>query len=133
MSESNIVTGDNLTLENSRVIFVIDDDPIQTEMIKDYLKERYVFELKEYSDGESALEDLKKYKPEMIVLDYHLNSGNPKAKNGIEVLKEIKKNYPASKVIMFTGEDNINIASYLNIIWIACNLVICFNYRKTLF
>ena len=110
MSESNIITGDNLSLENSRHMFVIDDDPVQTEMIKDYLNERYVFTLKTYSDGEAALSDLVIFHPEMIVLDYHLNSNTPSAKNGIEVLKEIKKLSPATKVIMFTGEDNINVA-----------------------
>ncbi len=110
MGESNMVTGDNLTLENVRYLFVIDDDPIQTEMIKDYLKDRYVFDLKVYSDGELALAELDTYKPEMVVLDYHLNSNNPGAKNGIEVLKEIKKKSPSTKVIMFTGEDNINVA-----------------------
>lgn len=110
MSESNLVTGDNLTLENVRYMFIIDDDPIQTEMIKDYLKDRYVFDLKTYEDGETALNDLEKYKPEMIVLDYHLNANNPGAKNGIDVLKEIKKRSPEVKVIMFTGEDNINVA-----------------------
>jgi len=110
MSESNIVTGDNLTLENTRYVFVIDDDPIQTEMIKDYMKERYVFDLKVYTDGEAALKDVEKLKPEMVVLDYHLNSNNPGAKNGIEVLRQIKKLNPSTKVIMFTGEDNINVA-----------------------
>lgn len=110
MSESNIVTGDNLTLENARYVFVIDDDPIQTEMIRDYMKERYVFDLKVYSDGEAALKDVEKLKPEMAVLDYHLNSNNPGAKNGIEVLRQIKKISPSTKVIMFTGEDNINVA-----------------------
>ena len=110
MSESNLVTGDNLSLESTRFIFIIDDDPIQTEMIKDYLMERYVFNMKVYANGESALADIETLKPEMVVLDYHLNADNANAKNGIEVLKEIKRIHPASKVIMFTGEDNINIA-----------------------
>jgi len=110
MSESNIVTGDNLTLENVRYMFVIDDDPVQTEMIKDYLKERYVFELKTFADGESALAEVERLKPEMAVLDYHLNSNNASAKNGIDVLKEIKRLSPETRVIMFTGEDNINVA-----------------------
>lgn len=112
MSESlnNMMSGDNLTLENVRYVFVIDDDPIQTEMIKDYLKERYVFELKVYTDGETALKDVETLRPEMVVLDYHLNSNNQGAKNGIEVLRQIKKISPETKVIMFTGEDNINVA-----------------------
>ena len=37
---------ENIMLENVRFMFIIDDDPVQTEMIKDYLVERYIFELK---------------------------------------------------------------------------------------
>ena len=101
---------DNIMLEDVRFMFIIDDDPVQVEMIKDYLGERYVFELKVYENGEAALPDISLLKPEIVVLDYHLSSNNPSAKNGIEVLKEIKRLNPASKVIMFSGQDNIDIA-----------------------
>ena len=101
---------DNIMLEDSRHMFVIDDDPVQTEMIKDYLKDRYIFELKTYENGELAMPDIIKLKPEIVVLDYHLSSNNPQAKNGVEVLKEIKQASPTTKVIMFSAQDNINIA-----------------------
>lgn len=102
--------GENITLENVRFLYIIDDDPVQTEMIKDYVSERYVFQLKTYEDGESAMSDIESNKPEIIILDYHLSSSNPKAKNGIEILKDIKRVSPTTKVIMFSGQDNINIA-----------------------
>lgn len=101
---------DNIMLENVRYMFVIDDDPVQTAMISDYLKERYIFELKTYENGEDAMTDVSGLKPEIVVLDYHLNSSNSGAKNGIEILKDIKKLSPETKVIMFSGQDNINIA-----------------------
>lgn len=101
---------DNIMLEDVRYMFIIDDDPVQVEMIKDYLGERYVFELKVYENGEAALPDVERLKPEIVVLDYHLSSNNPGAKNGIEVLKEIKRIHPETKVIMFSGQDNIDIA-----------------------
>ena len=85
---------ENITLENVRLLYIIDDDPVQTEMIKDYVSERYIFTLKTYEDGESAMTDIETNKPEIIILDYHLSSSNPQAKNGIEILKEIKKNKP---------------------------------------
>lgn len=101
---------ENYMLENVRYMFVIDDDPIQTEMISDYLKERYIFELRKYETGEAAMHDIQTLKPEIVVLDYHLNSNSSESKNGIEVLKEIKKVSPQTKVIMFSAQDNINIA-----------------------
>jgi DNA-binding NtrC family response regulator len=104
------MASENYMLENVRYMFIIDDDPVQVEMIKDYLGERYIFELKVYEDGEKAMKDIETLKPEIVVLDYHLNSNNPNAKNGVEVLKEIKRINPPTKVIMFSGQDNIDIA-----------------------
>ena len=97
-------------IESARYIFVIEDDAIQTEMLKDYLTERYLLEVKTYTNGEDALNDVAKFKPEIVVLDYHLNSSNRAAKNGIEILKGIKAKNPESKVVMFSGEDNLNVA-----------------------
>ncbi|MEZ5046759.1 MAG: response regulator [Chitinophagaceae bacterium] len=104
------MANENYMLEDTRHMFIIDDDPVQTEMIKDYLGERYVFTLKVFADGESALTEVKNLKPEIVVLDYHLNANNPSAKNGIEILKEIKSINPSTKVVMFSAQDNINIA-----------------------
>ncbi|MBL7764650.1 MAG: response regulator [Chitinophagaceae bacterium] len=101
---------ENYMLEDKRFMFIVDDDPVQTEMIKDYLKDRYIFNLKTYDNGEDALKDITSLKPEIVVLDYHLNANDSKAKNGIEILKEIKKLNPGTKVIMFSAQDNINIA-----------------------
>ena len=97
--------------DETRKLYVIDDDPIQVEMIQDYIKDRYVFEVKAYGDGESAMDDIKKEHPEIIVLDYHLSSQKADAKNGIEVLKEINKVSPNTKVFMFSGKDDMAIAT----------------------
>ncbi len=102
---------DKALFDETRKLFVIDDDPIQVEMIQDYIKDRYVFEVKAYSDGESAMGDIKQLTPEIIVLDYHLSSQKADAKNGIEVLKEIGKVSPSSKVFMFSGKDDMTIAT----------------------
>ena len=101
---------ENITLDNVRYMFVIDDDPVQTEMIKDYLSERYIFEMKTFENGELAMSDIEKLTPEIVVLDYHLSANNKDAKNGIEILKEIRIKSPDTKVIMFSGQDNIDIA-----------------------
>jgi DNA-binding NtrC family response regulator len=101
---------ENYMLEDKRFMFVIDDDPVQVEMIKDYLKDRYIFDIRVFDSGEAAMELIQQLKPEIVVLDYHLNANNPGAKNGIEVLKQIKQINSQTKVIMFSAQDNINIA-----------------------
>jgi two-component system, OmpR family, response regulator len=99
-----------IELEHVRYMFIIDDDEFQREMIKDYMVERYLFEVKTYETGEAAYTDIKNLKPEIIVLDYHLNSHDSNAADGVAVLKEIKKLSPVTEVVMFTGEDKLDTA-----------------------
>lgn len=93
-----------------RFLFIVDDEPIQNEMLKDYLEDRYLYKVKMYESGEAALADMDLH-PEIVVLDYHLNSTDPSALNGIEVLKKIKDQHPDTQVIMLSGQDKISVAT----------------------
>jgi len=92
-----------------RYVFLVDDEPVQNEMLKDYLSERFLYELKTFESGEEALQDMN-LRPEIVILDYHLNNHLPDAKNGIDVLKEMKKISPETDVVMLSGQDKIDIA-----------------------
>jgi len=95
--------------QSTRYIFLVDDEPIQNEMLKDYISERFQYKIKTYEDGESAIKDLN-LDPEIIVLDFHLNSNKPNAQNGVEVLKKMKELRPAAQVIMLSGQDKLDVA-----------------------
>lgn len=95
--------------EQKRVIFLVDDEPIQNEMLKDYLSERFLYDIKVYDNGEEALQNLN-LNPEIVVLDYHLNAHRADAKNGVEILKEIKDKSPDTQVIILSGQDKIEVA-----------------------
>ncbi len=92
-----------------RYIFLVDDEPIQNEMLKDYLSERFLYEILIFDNGEEALQKIH-LNPEIIILDYHLSAHNPKAKNGVEILKEMKERAPDAQVIMLSGQDKIEVA-----------------------
>ena len=95
--------------QHKRFIYLIDDEPIQNEMLKDYLSERFLYDIKTFDNGEEALQNMQD-NPEIVVLDYHLNSERPNAKNGVEILKDIKEKYPDTQVIMLSGQDKIDVA-----------------------
>src|SRR3954470_14435641 len=95
--------------DTQRHIFLVDDEPIQNEMLKDYLSERFLYDIKTFDNGETALQNMN-LNPEIVVLDYHLSSEKPNAKNGVEILKEIKDKYPDTQVIMLSGQDKIEVA-----------------------
>jgi two-component system OmpR family response regulator len=96
--------------QSTRCIFLVDDEPIQNEMLKDYLSERFGYTIKTYESGEDAIRDLNSLNPAIMVLDFHLNSHLPTAKNGVEVLKEVKAINPGTQVIMLSGQDKLQVA-----------------------
>ena len=72
-------------------IFIVDDEPLLSEMLTDYLKGRYAgFEILSFPTGEACLQRLHE-QPDLVVLDYYLNTKEQDAANGMDILKEIKK------------------------------------------
>ncbi len=99
-----------MATEHNRYMFLVDDEPIQNEMLKDYLSERFLYTIKTFDNGEEALANMKMH-PEIVVLDFHLNAHRADAKNGVEILKAIKEEYPGVQVIMLSGQDKIEVAT----------------------
>ena len=95
--------------QNKQIMYLVDDEPIQNEMLKDYLSERFEYEIKTFDNGEDAINNIAE-NPEIIVLDFHLNSNTRDAQNGVEVLKTIKEIKPNANVIMLSGQDKIEVA-----------------------
>lgn len=98
-----------MTTAPKRYVFLVDDEPIQNEMLKDFLSERFIYDLKTFENGEDALQYMN-LKPEIVILDFHLSVQNPNAKNGVDVLKEIKEQCPETQVVMLSGQDKIDVA-----------------------
>jgi len=94
---------------DKRYIFLVDDEPIQNEMLKDYLNERFLYDIKTFESGEDMLQQMHLH-PEIVVLDYHLSAHKPNAKNGVEILKSVKDKYPNTQVVMLSGQDKIDVA-----------------------
>lgn len=98
-----------MATDTTRYIFLVDDEPIQNEMLKDYLSERFLYNIKTFDNGEEAIGQLH-LNPEIIVLDYHLSSHKSDAQNGVAILKQIKERSPQTQVIMLSGQDKIDVA-----------------------
>jgi CheY-like chemotaxis protein len=83
-------------------IFVVDDDPLVTETISDYLTDNGGHHVTVFSTGEDCLAHLDE-NPDIIILDYFLNSVKEDAADGMEILQFIKVNYPKIRVIMLSS------------------------------
>lgn len=85
-----------------KTIVVVEDD----KGIQKYLKELLLdngYAVKTASDGNEALEIVKKTQPDLVLLDLNL----PNVR-GESVCLEIRKNYPGVRVIVLTAKDTTN-------------------------
>jgi DNA-binding NarL/FixJ family response regulator len=92
-----------------RKIFIVDDDIMLTEALKDYLIRKIPHDVRVFGTGEECIQNLND-KPDFIVLDYYLNSVQKDAANGMEILQVIKKHYHHIHVIMLSSQERYSIA-----------------------
>ncbi len=91
------------------VVFIVDDEPMHAQMMEDHLRSTYPqFEIHKYTTGEECNDNMDK-NPGIVILDYHLDAVNKNARNGLQVLEHLKKNYDCD-VIMISGQDKIDVA-----------------------
>lgn len=90
-------------------VFVVDDDKMYATMLADHLTEQGKYTVKTFATGEECLSHLGE-NPDFIILDYYLDSEVPDAKNGLEILQEIKKADEDVKVIMLSSQEHYGVA-----------------------
>src|ERR1035437_1313719 len=94
-------------------IFLVEDNEIYLKTLEKYLKENLKLNARIHTvlSGEECLKNMS-LKPDIIILDYFLNSTTQEAANGLDILKKIDTTYPNVAVIMLSSQDNIKIATY---------------------
>lgn len=94
------------------LIYLVDDDDMYLKTALHTLSQNRSFDIKSFTSGEAALEKAKnaKGKPDVIVLDYFLNSEDSNAISGLEILKMVKTEKLHTEVIMLSGQENIDVA-----------------------
>ncbi|REJ80567.1 MAG: response regulator [Bacteroidetes bacterium] len=90
-------------------IFIVDDDAIQAMMLQDYLSKYSTFTIHVFNSGEECLKNMS-INPDIIFLDFNFDKAGKDAMNGIDILKEIKTLRPETEVVMFSGQDKIEVA-----------------------
>jgi two-component system OmpR family response regulator len=92
-------------------ITIVDDDPAMTEMQKDFFEKKFPGSvITSFNSGETALAGIY-FEPDVIILDYHLDSMNAEAMNGLQVLKKLKDQFPNVPVIFLSSQEKTEIAA----------------------
>ncbi|MFM9909079.1 MAG: response regulator [Chitinophagaceae bacterium] len=94
---------------NKIKLFLVDDDALFLKSLEIEFLDHADFEIQTFSSGELCIEYLPE-KPDVIVLDYHLDGINKAAMNGMETLDKIKAINNNIPVIMLSSQDKIDVA-----------------------
>ena len=78
-------------------LLVVDDESEICDFLKVFFEERE-FQVRTANSGQAALAEVEKLQPQIVLLDVHMPG-----MDGMSTLREIKKRYPAIKVIMVTA------------------------------
>jgi two-component system OmpR family response regulator len=90
-------------------LFLVDDDPMYLRLLEIDFVQQTDFAFESFATGELCVNNLS-HKPDVIILDYHLDSVEKNAMNGIDTLDKIKAFNPNIPVIMLSSQDKIDVA-----------------------
>jgi|PlaIllAssembly_1097288.scaffolds.fasta_scaffold1031555_1 DNA-binding NtrC family response regulator len=95
--------------EKKSLLFLVDDDALFLKSLEIEFAENTKSVIRSFSTGEECLESLYQ-NPDIIILDYYLNSVEKTAINGLETLDRIKEANVQIPVIMLSSQDKIDVA-----------------------
>ncbi len=98
-----------MTMESKIRLFLVDDDELFLKSLQVKFLNEADFEIETFVSGEECIKNLGN-KPDLIILDYHLDGIDKTAMNGIEVLDKILELEPGIPVIMLSSQDKIEVA-----------------------
>jgi two-component system OmpR family response regulator len=95
--------------ENKIKLFLVDDDALFLKSLEIQFLEHADFEIETFATGELCLESISK-KPDVVILDFHLDGIVSNAMNGLQTLDKIKIFDSEIPVIMLSSQDKIDVA-----------------------
>jgi two-component system, OmpR family, response regulator len=96
------------------LIYIVDDDKMFINILTDHLKEkklhfRMELEILTYPVSELCIDNLHR-RPDIVILDYNMDSKFKDAENGKKALEQILHESPNTRVIMASSQDDLKTA-----------------------
>ncbi len=95
--------------ENSPMLFLVDDDALYVKALEIEFLQNTDFRVETFATAELCIARLSE-KPNLIILDYHLDGIDKSAMNGLNALKKIKSINQDIPVVMLSSQDKIEVA-----------------------
>jgi len=85
-------------------VFIVDDNELLSEALLDYITDKTMYDVKIFHTGEECIKHLRE-QPDVVILDYNLDSVDKQAANGSMILEKIKRLDNSIHVIMLSSQD----------------------------
>jgi len=95
--------------EKKILLFLVDDDALFLKSLEIEFADNTESIINTFPTGELCLKNISQ-NPDVIILDYHLNSIDKNAINGLETLDRIKAVDQTIPVVMLSSQDKIEVA-----------------------
>jgi len=94
---------------SKKKLFIVEDNATFAEILKDYIERKPLWEVEVFNSGEACIERAFE-DPYAVIIDYHLDSVNSKALNGIQTLTQLKKISPNAHCIFLSSQEKYGLA-----------------------
>lgn len=96
--------------QKTGIVFIVEDNKIYAETLKMFLSTKIpaINELKLFPVGETCLMELHK-NPDLIIIDYFLDSKYYDAETGLEIIKQIRVEKPEMNIIVLSSQEDIEV------------------------
>ena len=96
--------------EKTGLVFIVEDNKPYAETLKVFLNSEVpaIKEIKIFPVGETCLLELKK-NPDIIIVDYFLDSKYYDAETGLEIVKQIRSEKPEVNIIVLSSQEDIDV------------------------
>jgi len=98
-----------MSSEKQIQVFLVDDNALFLTSLEIEFLRHGGYSIEIFATGELCLASLS-LRPDIIILDYHLDGIDKTAMNGIATLDRIKASQPDLPVIMLSSQDKIDVA-----------------------
>lgn len=96
--------------ERSGIVFIVEDNKPYAETLKVFLNAQIpaIKEIKIFPVGETSLMELHR-NPELIIIDYFLDSKYYDAETGLEIIKQIRAEKPEVNILVLSAQENLDV------------------------
>lgn len=92
---------------SNKILFIVEDNEVYGKSLKGFIKANLpeINEIKIFRTGEMCLMEMHR-SPGIVIVDYFLNSKYKEADNGLEIIKQIKNQYPNTHIIVLSSQES---------------------------